>query len=153
MLNVRYGKAKRGQPLRRRNVASVMAWAVEAVADYVDNIRPRFGCLDHPGLWVTERGGRIKPSDVDDRFAAYRKALGLPEVWWCTACGIPMYPPDRRRGRPAVHPDPGRPRKRQLDGDLHPRQQRFHEHGPAARAGARVHPGTGRTAAPGRERG
>ena len=80
MLNVRYGKAKRGQPLRRRNVASVMAWAVEAVADYVDNIRPRFGCLDHPGLWVTERGGRIKPSDVDDRFAAYRKALGLPEV-------------------------------------------------------------------------
>ncbi len=31
MLNVRYGKAKRGQPPRRRNVASVMAWAVEAV--------------------------------------------------------------------------------------------------------------------------
>ena len=29
MLNVRYGKAKKGQPPRRRNVASVMAWAVE----------------------------------------------------------------------------------------------------------------------------
>ena len=38
-----------------------MGWAVEAVADYVDNIRPRFGCEDHPALWVTERGGRVKP--------------------------------------------------------------------------------------------
>ena len=28
MLHVRFGKAKRGQPPRRRNVASVMAWAV-----------------------------------------------------------------------------------------------------------------------------
>jgi hypothetical protein len=30
MLHVRYGKAKRGQPPRRRNVASVMDWAVDA---------------------------------------------------------------------------------------------------------------------------
>ena len=36
VVQVRYGKAKRGQPPRRRNVASVMAWAVEAVEDYVD---------------------------------------------------------------------------------------------------------------------
>ena len=49
-LHVRYGKAKRGQPPRRRNVASVMAWAVEAVEDYVDNIRPLFGCDDQPAL-------------------------------------------------------------------------------------------------------
>jgi hypothetical protein len=62
MLHVRYGKAVRGQPPRRRNVASVMSWAVEAVADYVEGIRPRFGCEDHPALWVTERGGRIKPA-------------------------------------------------------------------------------------------
>jgi integrase len=32
-LNVRYGKAKRGQPPRRRNVASLMGWAVDAVID------------------------------------------------------------------------------------------------------------------------
>ena len=44
MLNVRYGKAKKGQPPRRRNVLSVMDWAVEAVADYVENARPKFGC-------------------------------------------------------------------------------------------------------------
>lgn len=79
-LHVRYGKAKRGQPPRRRNVASVMAWAVEAVEDYVDNIRPRFGCDDHPALWVTERGGRIKPPEINARFEAYRDALKLPKA-------------------------------------------------------------------------
>jgi site-specific recombinase XerD len=79
MLHVRYGKAKRGQPPRRRNVASVMGWAVEAVADYVDNVRPRFGCEGHPALWVTERGGRIKPAEINARFVAYRDALKLPK--------------------------------------------------------------------------
>jgi integrase/recombinase XerC len=78
MLHVRYGKAKRGQPPRRRNVASVMGWAVEAVRDYVENIRPRFGCPEHPALWVTERGARVKPAEINARFVAYRDALGLP---------------------------------------------------------------------------
>jgi site-specific recombinase XerD len=77
-LNVRYGKAKRGQPPRRRNVLSVMDWAVEAVADYVENVRPRFGFGQHPALWVTERGGRIQPAEINARFVAYRDALRLP---------------------------------------------------------------------------
>jgi site-specific recombinase XerD len=80
MLSVRYGKAKKGQPPRRRNVASVMGWAVEAVAGYVENVRPRFGCEDHPALWVTERGGRVKPPEINARFVAYRDALGLPKA-------------------------------------------------------------------------
>ncbi len=79
MLHVRYGKAVRGQPPRRRNVPSVMAWAVEAVAEYTENIRPRFGCGDHPALWLTERGGRVKPAEINARFVAYRDALGLPK--------------------------------------------------------------------------
>jgi site-specific recombinase XerD len=57
-----------------------MGWAVEAVADYVENVRPRFGCGDHPALWVTERGGRVKPSEINARFTAYRDALGLPRA-------------------------------------------------------------------------
>jgi integrase/recombinase XerC len=77
-LNVRYGKAKRGQPPRRRNVLSVMDWAVEAVADYVENVRPRFGFPQHPALWVTERGGRIQPAEINARFVTYRDALRLP---------------------------------------------------------------------------
>ena len=91
MLHVRYGKAKRGQPPRRRNVPSVMGWAVEAVADYVENIRPRFGCEDHPALWVTERGGRVKPAEINARFVAYRDALGPaagPDAAF--ACGTRM---------------------------------------------------------------
>jgi len=57
-----------------------MGWAVDAVADYVENIRPRLGCADHPALWVTERGGRIKPAEINARFEAYRDALGLPRI-------------------------------------------------------------------------
>ena len=91
MLHVRYGKAKRGQPPRRRNVPSVMDWAVDAVADYVENIRPRFGCEDHPALWVTERGGRVKPAEINARFVAYRDALGLPATLVAAlASGTPM---------------------------------------------------------------
>lgn len=78
LLSVRYGKAVRGQPPRRRSVCSVMGWAVEAVADYVTNIRPRFGLADHPALWVTERGGRLQAADLAARFDTYRTALGLP---------------------------------------------------------------------------
>jgi integrase/recombinase XerC len=78
MLHVRYGKAVRGQPPRRRNVASVMGWAVEAVADYVEHVRPRVDCDGHPALWVTERGGRVSPAEINARFVAYRDALGLP---------------------------------------------------------------------------
>jgi site-specific recombinase XerD len=80
MLHVRYGKAVRGQPPRRRNVPSVMGWAVEAVADYVENVRPRFGCAEHPALWVTERAGRLQPAEINARFVAHRDALGLPKV-------------------------------------------------------------------------
>jgi integrase/recombinase XerC len=79
-LHVRYGKAKRGQPPRRRTVLSMFGWAVDAVADYVENIRPRFGYPDHPALWVTERGGRIRPPEINARFESYRDALQLPKV-------------------------------------------------------------------------
>ena len=80
MLHVRYGKAVRGQQPRRRNVPSVMGWAVDAVADYVENIRPKFGSPDHPALWLTERGGRVKPAEINARFVACRDALGLPKA-------------------------------------------------------------------------
>ena len=34
--------------------------------------------MDHPALWITERGGRVKPAEINARFVAYRDALGLP---------------------------------------------------------------------------
>ena len=78
MCHVRYGKAMRGSPPRRRAVATVMPWAAEALAQYIDQVRPRFGAQAHPALWLTERGERISPRSVDERFAAWRKAAGLP---------------------------------------------------------------------------
>lgn len=77
-VHVRYGKRTRGSPPRRRTVISVMPWAVEALEDYLVNIRPRFGFSDHPAVWVTERGSRLKVREIEDRFATYRDALGLP---------------------------------------------------------------------------
>lgn len=77
MLHVRYGKGSKGSGPRRRPVASLMPWAVEAVEDYVTGIRDKFGFPDQPALWVTERGGRLQPREIEERFAGYRDALGL----------------------------------------------------------------------------
>lgn len=76
-LEVRYGKASRGEQPQRRTVHTVMPWAVEAVEDYINTIRPLFGA-DTPALWPTERSGRVQPRHIQERFAEYRDALGLP---------------------------------------------------------------------------
>lgn len=77
-LHVRWGKAKRGSTPRRRTVVSLFDWAVEALDQYVTEVRPAFGCAEHPAVWLTERGGRLSPRAVDERFAVYRDACGLP---------------------------------------------------------------------------
>jgi len=77
-LAVRYGKAMRGSPPRRRQVATVMPWAAEVVEEYLTEALPRFGQPVHPALWLTERGERISLRQVDERFATYRAAAGLP---------------------------------------------------------------------------
>ena len=76
-LAVRYGKAMRGSPPRRRQVATVMPWAAEVVEEYITEVRPCYAAAEHPALFVTERGERISVRQVDDRFAAYRAGAGL----------------------------------------------------------------------------
>lgn len=76
--HVRFGKAMRGSPPRRRAVASVMPWALEALEEYLVEVRPRFEGAEPAAVWPTERGGRISTRSVDDRFALYRAAAGLP---------------------------------------------------------------------------
>jgi len=78
VVHVRYGKAMRGGPPRRRAVATVMPWAAEALEQYLVEVRPRFGCGAHPAVWLTERGGRVSARQIDDRFAAFRQLAGLP---------------------------------------------------------------------------
>ncbi len=39
--------------------------------------QPGVGFDDHPAMWVTERGGRLRPRGIEERFATYRDALGM----------------------------------------------------------------------------
>lgn len=78
-LAVRYGKAVKDGPPRRRNVLTVMGWAAEVVAEWVEQVRGCYGPGNQPMLWPTERGGRVATDYVDQRFTAWRRQLGLPE--------------------------------------------------------------------------
>src|SRR5258705_1288734 len=50
--HVRYGKAMRGSPPRRRAVAAAMPGAVRALPQYIDDVRPRYGAHAHQALWL-----------------------------------------------------------------------------------------------------
>jgi len=77
--HVRFAKASKGSPPRRRAVATVMPWAAEALSQYLEEVRLLYPLAAGVALWPTERGGRISPRHLDDRFAAYRAAAGLPK--------------------------------------------------------------------------
>ena len=76
-LSVRWGNATKGSAPRRRNVLSVMTWAVEAVEEYITEVRCLYGAS--PALWPTERRGRVSPDYINVRFGDYREQLGLPD--------------------------------------------------------------------------
>ena len=75
---VRWGKASKGSPPRRRTVLTVMPWAPAVLEEYVRTIRPQYGTALGSVMWPTERGGRISADHVSRRFAEYRDQLGLP---------------------------------------------------------------------------
>jgi integrase/recombinase XerC len=76
---VRFGKAQRGSPPKRRSVLTVpeMDWVVEILQDWLTEIRPRFSPGRHPALWVTERVGRLSPRSINEAFVAVREDAGL----------------------------------------------------------------------------
>jgi integrase/recombinase XerC len=76
--HVRFGKAQRGSPPKRRSVATVMPWAAEALEQYLGEVRSYYDRPEHPAVWLTERGGRISPRQIDERFAIIRGRAGLP---------------------------------------------------------------------------
>jgi site-specific recombinase XerD len=75
-LSVRYGKAMKGSPPRRRTVLTTMGWAAEAVAEWVEEIRPAYGTAGQ-AMWPTERQARISVDALSERFQDYRDAIGL----------------------------------------------------------------------------
>lgn len=78
-VHVRYGKAKRGGGPQRRTVLTVFRWAAEVVEQSLTDVRPSFGCPDHPAMFVTERGTRISVSYINERFAEIHAEAHLPE--------------------------------------------------------------------------
>ncbi len=76
-VSVRYGKAMKGSPPRRRTVLTTMGWSAQTLAEWVEEIRPGYGTTS-TSLWPTERGAAISVDHLNSRFAAYRDACGLP---------------------------------------------------------------------------
>lgn len=81
-VQVRMGKSSAGGAPKRRAVASLHGWAVDAFQDYLDNVRPLMlrGSSPDKAVFLTERGTRLKPRDIAERFSYYRDELGLDKV-------------------------------------------------------------------------
>lgn len=79
-LFVRWGKASKGSPPKRRTVLTVpeMDWVTGVLEHWVSEVRPAFSPGPLAALWVTERAGRISVRSADDAFAAAGKEAGLP---------------------------------------------------------------------------
>jgi site-specific recombinase XerD len=76
---VRWGKASKGGPPRRRSVLKVFPWAVDVLTEWVSCYRPLFGTSARSSaVWPSERSARVDHSTLGDRFVGYRNAVGLP---------------------------------------------------------------------------
>jgi site-specific recombinase XerD len=79
VLYIRWGKASKGSPPKRRSVLTVFPWSVRVVGEWVAGYRDLFATAARSGsLWPTERAARLSIGALGDRFAQYRDAIGLP---------------------------------------------------------------------------
>ena len=79
LCRVRFGKAKKGSPPKRRSVLTVWDWVPDVLDEWFTEVRPLFGGGGNPAAWPSERGQRIGCQRLNSRFIAYRQALGLDE--------------------------------------------------------------------------
>jgi site-specific recombinase XerD len=81
-VQVRYGKASRGSPPKRRTVLTVpeFDWVTGVLSQWLGEVRPRLSPVSHPAVWVTERLGRVSVRYLDAMFACIRAEAGLPET-------------------------------------------------------------------------
>ena len=80
VLYVRFGKAKKGSPPKRRSVLTVFGWSAEVLDQYFAEVRPHFDRDGSAAAWPSERGDRIGLQRLNSRFSAYRDALGLDPI-------------------------------------------------------------------------
>jgi integrase len=75
---VRFGKAKKGSPPKRRTVLTVWPWTGEILDQWLGEARPLMPeAGGSAALWPSERGRRVGLSALNKRFCEYRAALGL----------------------------------------------------------------------------
>lgn len=77
VLSVRYGKAQRGSPPKRRSVLTVWPWTVDVLHQWITDVRPLFERTSGLALFPSERGERIAPGTLDNRLRGYCDELGL----------------------------------------------------------------------------
>ncbi|MER6952293.1 tyrosine-type recombinase/integrase [Nonomuraea sp. NPDC000554] len=76
---VRWGKASRGSPPKRRSVLTVFPWSTRVIDQWVDEFRDLFETARaSSALWPSERSARLQLDPLGARFAEYREAVGLP---------------------------------------------------------------------------
>lgn len=76
---VRYGKASRGSPPKRRGVLTVMPWSVEVLEQWVTEVWPLCRRDGHAALWPSERSARVSEKHFSMIFAQAAHRAGLPE--------------------------------------------------------------------------
>jgi integrase/recombinase XerC len=74
---VRWGKASKGSPPRRRSVLTVMGWSPEVLGEWVEEVWPSLDS-EGGGLWPSERGPLVSEDRINAAFARSASAAGLP---------------------------------------------------------------------------
>jgi site-specific recombinase XerD len=75
---VRWGKAAKGSPPRRRSVLTVMGWSADVLGEWVEEVWPSLG-TEGGGLWPSERGPLVSEDRINAAFARSASAAGLPD--------------------------------------------------------------------------
>jgi site-specific recombinase XerD len=76
--NVRFGKAAKGGPPRRRGVLTVFGWSTEVLSEWIDDVWPTMD-MAGVGLWPSERGSLVSEDRIGDAFKRSARAAGLPK--------------------------------------------------------------------------
>lgn len=77
VVHVRYGKAKRGSPHKRRSILTVFDWTPEVLTDWLANGQPHLD--DGIDLFPSERGVLLSETTLIRRLRRYCDELGLSE--------------------------------------------------------------------------
>jgi site-specific recombinase XerD len=77
---VRYGKAQKGSPPKRRSVLTVWGWTAEILEQWFTEVRPVISTDGNPAAWPSERGVRVGVKHLNKRLSEYRDELSLDPV-------------------------------------------------------------------------